>query len=153
MPRILGRHEMFPRLNNKPWLNSASGSSWASSGSTFSSSSSSSSTHSNTSLRKSTTSVNLSERAHSAADRNEASSKREGMTYRIDQGYHEGPTSTATPAAADDWGFYVDFVEPADTEKHHHPRQSFFPDKPDEEILCLETAMMEWALSNSSGRE
>lgn len=140
MPRILGRHELFPRLNQKSWLGSG-----CSFGSTDSA------TTATSTLRKSTTSVNLSV-PHSEDRQNRSSSssagkhRLQGLTYRIDN------SDEAREGGDDAWGYYVDFVEgeratDMDTTipSNHNNNNNM-----DEEILCLETSMMKWALKRSS---
>jgi len=68
------------------------------------------------------------------------------MTYRIaDYASEQQDESRAPPAAGGDaWGYYVDFME------EYEERATPVVDPMDEEILCLETSMMEWALKSSS---
>ena len=135
MPRILGRHELFPRVNQKPWLGSG-----CSFGSTDSAT-----TATSRSLRKSTSSKNLS--VHLSDDRQNYSSRSsagthrlQGLAYRIEHGDDDDARQDADNA----WGYYVDFVEgersePATKSKHTEG-----------EIFGLETSMMELALRRSS---
>lgn len=138
MPRILGRHELYPRPNTKPWL-AGSGSSWGSSGSTSSYSSSTMSS----SLRRTTSSVNLCSTSLQE-QRHERPSGRQGMTYRIADFASEQQEPRAPPDEADNaWGYYVDFME------EYEERAAPVDTTMEEEILCLETSMMEWALKSS----
>ena len=132
MPRILGRHELFPRVNQKSWL-----------GSGCSLGSADSATTATSTLRKSTTSVNLS--VHLSEDRQNCSSstssaggkhRLQGLTYRIDNSDEAREGDYA-------WGYYVDFVEGERTTDMDTTNM-------DEEILGLESSVMKWALKSSS---
>ena len=148
MPRILGRHEMFPRVSNKPWLNyggGGSGSSWSSANASGSSSTNNSASSSTSLVRQRVSSTNL---YSLDQHRHEDSSRRnEGLSYRIrdDDRHHHTHPENSTPASintsADDWGYYVDFHSPQEERK-----SSFLPNYNDEEILSLEPSPVEWAV-------
>ena len=125
MPRILGRHELFPRVNHKSWL--GSGSSLSSADSTTSST-----------LRKSTGSVNLSvhlSESHENASSSSGHHRRQGLTY-------DG--ETRAPSEDDNaWGYYVDFIEDERTAVMDTTTNN-------KKVVLLETSMMELALKASS---
>ena len=124
MPRILGRHELFPRVNHKSWL--GSGSSLSSADSTTSST-----------LRKSTGSVNLSvhlSESHENASSSSGHHRRQGLTY----------DGECAPSEDDNaWGYYVDFIEDERTAVMDTTTNN-------KKVVLLETSMMELALKASS---
>ena len=132
MPRILSRHELFPRSKNR-WYNLSSG---GGSGSSWNS-------------------PTMSKFATDDSERNEKSSTRHnGISYRIDG--VEIPkravaSSSAVPDARDcedDWGHYVDFSSPPQVLER---RKSMLPsvatgateDKP---LNVLDISVMGWPL-------
>jgi len=147
MPRILGRHEMFPRVSNKPWLNyggGGSGSSWSSATAASGSSSRTDSASSSTSLvRQRVSSTNLYALDPQQHRHEESTRRTEGLSYRIRDDHHTNPENSAPSSintSADDWGYYVDFHSPQEERK-----LSFLPNN-DEEILSLKPSPVEWAL-------
>ena len=124
MPRILGRHELFPRVNHKSWL--GSGSSLSSADSTTSST-----------LRKSTGSVNLSvhlSESHENASSSSGHHRRQGLTYDGERAPSEDDNA---------WGYYVDFIEDERTAVMDTTTNN-------KKVVLLETSMMELALKASS---